>query len=147
MELEMVIPHQCLCQEDFLRRVHSQTSMSLPAIGCDELGVCDGAKRLGTTCPCPRRRPESEVLVGCFVASVSEVSLAFCCVERVEQRLERQHRPPPLPRSYPGDSTVLVTENKTRVMMSTSWGRCDNSTDTGASSTQLRFHLKTPFQI
>lgn len=39
----------------------------------------------GTTCPCPRRRRESEVLVGCFVASVSEVSLAFCCVERLEQ--------------------------------------------------------------
>lgn len=38
-----------------------------------------------TTCPCPRRRRESEVLVGCFVASVSEVSLAFCCVGREKQ--------------------------------------------------------------
>ena len=42
-------------------------------------------RRRGTTCPCPRRRRESEVLVGCFVASVSEVSLAFCCVERLKQ--------------------------------------------------------------
>lgn len=38
------------------------------------------------TCPCLRRRPESEVLVGCSAASVSEASLAFCCVGRLNMR-------------------------------------------------------------
>lgn len=48
----------------------------------DALG---GASPWRTTCPCPRRRPESEVLVGCSAASVSEASLAFYCVERSKQ--------------------------------------------------------------
>lgn len=48
----------------------------------DALG---GASPRRTTCPCPRRRPESEVLVGCSAASVSEASLAFYCVERSKQ--------------------------------------------------------------
>lgn len=42
--------------------------------------------RWGPTCPCLRRRPESEVLVGCSAASVSEASLAFCCVGRLDTR-------------------------------------------------------------
>ena len=58
--------------------------------GCDEVGLYDRwsarwSVSWRTTCPCPRRRRESEVLVGCFVASVSEVSLAFCCEERLKQ--------------------------------------------------------------
>lgn len=63
-----------------------------------------------TTCPCPRRRRESEVLVGCFVASVSEVSLAFCCGKRLKQsqsgtrnnspKTKLQYELPQLPSSY-----------------------------------------------
>lgn len=55
------------------------------------------------TCPCLRRRPESEVLVDCSVASVSEASLAFCCVERLEmekhtkKQSQRQKFQPKLP--------------------------------------------------
>lgn len=49
------------------------------------LSETGGVSPGGATCPCPRRRRESEVLVGCFAASVSEVSLAFCCVRRLKQ--------------------------------------------------------------
>lgn len=44
------------------------------------------------TCPCLRRRPESEVLVGCSAASVSEASLAFCCVGRLKNERTHKHR-------------------------------------------------------
>lgn len=55
------------------------------------------------TCPCLRRRPESEVLVGCSAASVSEASLAFCCVERLKtnktnkEKSQRDKSFPPQP--------------------------------------------------
>lgn len=43
----------------------------------------------GSTCLCPRRRQVLEVLAGCSAASVSEVSLAFCCKKRLNQELEK----------------------------------------------------------
>lgn len=62
--------------------LHAMTAVTWVCMTGEGLGEASPG---GTTCPCPRRRRESEVLVGCFVASVSEVSLAFCCVERLKQ--------------------------------------------------------------
>lgn len=72
-----------------------QTSMSLSVVTrwSSSLGQvkCSVKFLRRTTCPCPRRRRESEVLVGCFAASVSEVSLAFCCVGKSEQSHKLYH--------------------------------------------------------